>query len=240
LADAGGREGERHDFHVPAIKFAELKQHPEFGKHPAVRAHFQGRNGMAFSVGEYKMLVEMLASKGMDTSLLPAPPAEMAIPDATLTDERDVEVHFVEPLLHRLGFAETDWRYQMRVRMGRGKRNVPDYVLGVDDTPGEELAIALVEAKYDIRNAKERREAFVQAKSYALRLNATVIALAARQGLWLYQLTSRGFDDDQHLYKTWSELASPDKLADIDRLMGKRKIDSSVAERERRKRRPPT
>ena len=110
---------------------------------------------MAFSVGEYMMLVEMLASKGMDTSLLPAPPAEMAIPDATLNDERDVEVHFVEPLLRRLGFAETDWRYQMRVRMGRGERNVPDYVLGVDDTPGEELAIALVGAKYALCHSSD-------------------------------------------------------------------------------------
>jgi hypothetical protein len=225
---------------VPAIKFAELKKHPEFGKHPAVRAHFQGRNGMAFSVGEYKMLVKMLEGKGMDVSRLPPPPADMQLPDVSLNDERDVEVHLVEPLLRRLGFADSDWRYQLRVRMGRGERNVPDYVLGVDETPGEELAVALVESKYDIGSTKERKEAFIQAKSYAMRLNASVLVLAARQGIWLYQSTSRGFDEDQHVYKTWIELASPDKLAEIARWIGKRKIDASVAERERRMRKPAT
>ncbi|MFO0871679.1 MAG: hypothetical protein U0935_22365 [Pirellulales bacterium] len=229
-----------HPIRVPTTKFAELKQHPVFGQHPAVRAHFQGRNGMSFTVGEYQTLVRMFGEKGMDVSQLPPPPAEMQIPDASLNDERDVELHLVEPLLRRLGFTASDWRYQLRVRMGRGERNVPDYVLGVDDTPGEELGVALIECKYDIASAKERKEAFIQGKSYALRLTASVFALAARQGLWLYEMTSRGFDEDQHLYKSWSELASPDKLAEIDRLIGKRKINASVAERERRKRKPYT
>ncbi len=227
-----------HPIRVPTITFAELKKHPVFGQHPAVRAHFQGRNGMSFTVGEYQSLVGMFGDKGMAVSQLPPPPAEMQLSDASLNDERDVEVNLVEPLLRRLGFTDSDWRYQLRVRMGRGERNVPDYVLGVDDTPGEELGVALIECKYNIANSKERKEAFVQGKSYALRLNASVFALAARQGLWLYQMTSRGFDEDQHLYKSWSELVSPDKLAEIDRVIGKRKINASVAERERRIRKP--
>jgi hypothetical protein len=148
-----------HPIRVPTIKFAELKKHPVFGQHPAVRAHFQGRNGMSFTVGEYQTLIGMFGDKGMDVSRLPPAPEELQLPDASLNDERDVEVHLVEPLLRRLGFTDSDWRYQLRVRMGRGERNVPDYVLGVDDTPGEELGAALIECKYDIANSKERKEA---------------------------------------------------------------------------------
>jgi hypothetical protein len=39
--------------------------------------------------------------------------------------------------------------------MGRGERNYPDYVLGADSRPGEEIAAALIECKLDINTNKE-------------------------------------------------------------------------------------
>lgn len=100
----------------------------------------------------------MMKAKGFDTTQLPAPPSELALPDMNLNVERDVELQLVEPLLRRLGFSDSDWRYQMRGRMGRGERNVPDYVLGPDDRPGEELGVALIECKLDIAGGKDRNE----------------------------------------------------------------------------------
>ncbi len=189
---------------------------------------------MAFTLDEYNIVCEMAESKGFPKGQLPKGPKEIELPDVDLANERDVEIHFVEPLLVRLGYSPADWRYQMRISMGRGERNVPDYVLGADETKGEELGVALVESKHEIQTSKDRRKAFVQAKSYALRLEVLSFSLAAKQGLWVYCRTGGRFDEDQYLYKTWSELAHPDKFAEVDKVLGKRAIDAELASRKRR------
>jgi hypothetical protein len=219
---------------IPSITFAEFARHPRFAEDSAVKAHFQGRGGMAFTVDEYSAIREIVRQKGFDDTILPLPPQESPLPDVKLADERDVEIHLVEPLLIRLGYADSDWRYQFRIRMGRGERNVPDYVLGATDKRGEESGVALIESKFDIPDSKSRREAFIQAKSYALRLQANVLALAARQGLWVYRLTGHGFDQDQFIFKTWQELQHPDKLAEVDRFLGKRVVEAELTLRMRR------
>jgi hypothetical protein len=174
-------------------------------------------------------------AKGFDKSLLPEPPAKLHLPDVQLANEHDVEVHLVEPLLKRIGFSETDWRYQFRIRMGRGERNVPDYVLGADACPGEETGVALIECKFDISNSKERKEAFVQAKSYALRLQAEVMVLAARQGVWLFRRCQTGFDESKFLFRTWHELRHPDKIAEVGSVFGKYAVEAELTVRKRRR-----
>lgn len=208
------------------LAFSEFSRHPILGSKPAVRAHFQGASGTAFTVEEYAIISSLLQNKGFDTSALPLPPSVEVFLNAKLTNERDIELALVEPLLMRLGFAEQDWIRQLPVRMGRGERNFPDYVLGGDPCPGEERAVALIECKFDIETKKDLKEAFLQAKSYALRLQSAVLALAARRGFWLFCRRDDGFSIDHFTFKTWSELSHPDQLHEVSIVIGKRAVEA--------------
>lgn len=222
-----------HPIKIHPIPFSEFSKHPMLGSKPAVRAHFQGASGTPFSIEEYTAINELLQNKGFDISQLPAPPVAETFLNSQLQNERDVELSLVEPLLMRLGFTDNDWIRQLPLRMGRGERNFPDYVLGGDPSSGNESAVALIECKFDVETKKELKEAFVQAKSYALRLQATVLALAARRGFWVFRRREDGFSIDHFDFKTWSELSNPDVLHEISVVLGKRAIDASISKRKR-------
>jgi len=206
------------------LPFSEFSKHPLLGSKPAVRAHFQGASGTPFSLEDYAAIRELLQKKGFDVALLPPPPTVGNSLNPELQNERDVELALVEPLLQRLEFTDKDWIRQFPLRMGRGERNYPDYVLGGDPRPGEESAVALIECKFDIETKKEMKEAFVQAKSYALRLQASVLALAARRGFWVFRRRDDGFSVDHFIFKTWNELAHPEVLFEVSLVIGKRAI----------------
>uniref|UniRef100_A0A7C4RSJ7 Type I restriction enzyme R protein N-terminal domain-containing protein n=1 Tax=Desulfatirhabdium butyrativorans TaxID=340467 RepID=A0A7C4RSJ7_9BACT len=220
-----------HPIRITPIPFKEFLNHPVLGQKSAVRAHFQGASGTPFSTEEYAAICDLLSSLGFDPSLLPPAPAREEFYEVTLENERDVEQMLVEPLLKRLGFEEHDWFRQFSVRMGRGERNFPDYVLGGDPRPGEEKAVAVIECKFDIPAKKDLREAFIQAKSYALRLQSEVMAIAARRGLWVFRRRDDGFSLDHFTFKTWKELSHPDVLHEVSLTLGKRAIDTWMAKR---------
>jgi hypothetical protein len=218
---------------ISPISFAEFSKHPVLGSKPAVRAHFQGASGTPFAIEDYAAICELLVNKGFDISPLPPPPVAPDFSDAKLENERDIEQTLVEPLLKNLGFSEQDWVRQFPLRMGRGERNYPDYVLGGDSCPGEERAVAVIECKLDIESKKEMKEAFIQAKSYALRLQSSVLALAARRGLWLFRRREEGFSIEHFTFKTWNELSHPDVLHEVSLFLGKRAIEESFRKKNR-------
>jgi hypothetical protein len=218
---------------ITPIPFSEFSKHPLLGKKSTVRARFQGASGSTFTVEEYAAICDLLHDKGFDCSTLPLPPTINEFFVKGLENERDVELKLLEPLLSNLGFSEKDWLRQLSVRMGRGERNYPDYVLGGDPRPGEESAIAVIECKFDINTKKDLKETFVQAKSYALRLQASILALAARRGLWIFRQNNDGFSIDYFTFKTWNELSHPDVLHEVSLVLGKRAIDALVAQRSR-------
>lgn len=218
---------------ITPIHFAEFSKHPLLGAMPAVRAHFQGTSGKAFSVDGYVAICELLQQRGFDTSLLPSPPVVEEFSADGLENERDVELKLLEPLLWKLGFTEADWIRQLSVRMGRGERNYPDYVLGGDPRHGEESALTVIECKFDISTSKELKETFIQAKSYALRLQAKMLILAARRGIWIFQERSDGFSIEHFTFRTWGELSHPDVLHEVSLLAGKRAIEAAIAQRNR-------
>lgn len=220
---------------ITPIPFSKFSKHPLLGQIPAVRACFQGASGKAFPVDGYVAICELLQQQGFDISLLPLPPEVEEFSAAGLENERDVELKLLEPLLLKLGFTEADWIRQLSVRMGRGERNYPDYVLGGDPRPGEESALAVIECKFDINTSKELKETFIQAKSYVLRLQAKVLVLAARRGLWMFQERSDGFSIDHFTFKTWGELSHPDVLHEASLVIGKRAIEVAIAQRNRRR-----
>lgn len=202
------------------VTFKEMKEHPLLSQKGAIRAHFQGPSGKAFTVQEYQAVLEIMTNKGQDISLLPKIRQTTFLPDAELVSERDVELKLIEPFLRSIGYSETDWIRQMPVSMGRGERNYPDYVFSAMTKKGEEKAQMLLESKFRIRTRRELTAAYYQAKSYALRLQAQIMAVAAIEGIWIFK-DKNGFSMDNVVYKDWKELENPDLLHEIRKLMGK-------------------
>ncbi len=215
------------------VTYAELKEDSLLGQKSAVRAHFQGPSSKAaFTVEEYEAILKIMEGKGQDISLLPRIPVSNYSPSVELLTERDVEVHLIEPLLKRLGFKESDWVRQMPVKMGRGERNYPDYAVGAKTKRGEESAKMVLESKYQLSAHGEFIDAFYQTKSYALRLQSTIMAMAAREGVWVFPPQNGNFDIKKYVHKGWGELNHPDHFHEILQLVGRDKVwgkDSIIA-----------
>lgn len=203
------------------ITFKEMKSHPLLTKNAAVRTHMRGPDSGPFTLEEYEAILDIMASKGQDVSLLPKPQRVSYLPSDMLQDERDVEVELVEPLLERLGYAPGDWMRQMPLRMGRGERIYPDYVFGAVQKRGEESAAMVLEAKYSISRDKDLQEAYFQMKSYALRLQAKVAVLAAREGIWVFPRKRESFELERRTHYTWEDLTHPDVLFEVGSLFGR-------------------
>lgn len=196
------------------VKFAEMNAHPLLAKKGAIRAHFQGPSGKAFTVEEYQAVLELMAAKGQDISLLPTVEQTTFVPDTELTNELDVEIRLIEPFLKKLGYLEKDWIRQMPVSMGRGERNYPDYVFGAQTRKGEEKATMILESKFRIGTRRKLTDAYCQAKSYALRLQAKNMIVAAVEGIWIFR-GNNGFSLERATHRNCKELENPDILHEI-------------------------
>lgn len=207
------------------VGFAELWEHPLLSQKSAVKGKFGGPSGKAsFSVEEYEAILEIMESKGQDVSILPHIPATDYLPSVELENERDVEVHVIEPFLERLAYKAADWVRQMPVKMGRGERNYPDYAFGANPKRGEESAKMVLESKYQLSAQREFTEAFYQTKSYALRLQSKMMAMAAREGIWVFPPVNGNFDIKKFVHKGWGELNHPDAFHEVLTLISRDQI----------------
>jgi hypothetical protein len=217
---------------VPPVSFKEFAGHPVLSLNNSVKAHFQGAGGQQFPLDDYLMLLGILSGKGFDISKLPIPPSHVFDLPEGLENERDVEIQLVEPLLRRLGYTDADWVRQMPLRMGRGERNFPDYAIDANTKRGEESAALLIEAKYEIATRQQREDAYLQGKSYALRLQAKAFVLAAKEGIWLYR-QAEDFSAECCQHWSWKDMEHPDRFHEVSVLLGKAR---SRAVRSRRSR----
>lgn len=202
---------------IPTIRLSELKSNPVWKEKGLVKANMQGVNGRECTSDEYNAIIEILKSKNFDVSMLPKLPF-LDEPDfRNLNNERDVEITLLEPLLKRLGFDENDWLRQMTLRMGRNDRVFPDYALFANDRRGEESARFIWEAKYRIANERQLKDAFLQAKSYALRLGCDGFGLVVLEGVWI---STRQDDFKWERLKkfSWSELKQKENFSRLTRL----------------------
>lgn len=203
-----------HPVKIPRISLDDLKANAVWAQKGLIRANMQGVSGRACSREEYAALLAMLEQKHFDISLLPPLPQIATSVDFALSNERDVEKYLLEPFLKQLGLAEKDWIRQMPLRMGRGIRYYPDYVIHADTTRGDERGTLICEAKFRIPNKRQLKEDFHQAKSYALRLGCKGLVLASCEGIWL------SFSQDAYSFEklstvSWDELRHPDTLHKI-------------------------
>lgn len=210
------------------LKLGDMKAHPVLSASPMVRAHFQGSSGQYFRDADYQALLELFASKGFEDTHLPRLAAVEEDCDHKVMNERDVEIRLIEPLLKRLGYTESDWTRQLRLRMGRGDRVFPDYVVGASLAVGQERGNLVVESKYRIATQKELREAWIQGRSYALRLEAKYLMLAALEGIWLLSAKD-GFRMEAAKSLRWAELNQPDAFFHVEHAIGKKSLHKGTA-----------
>jgi hypothetical protein len=196
---------------LPKITLKELQQDEYFSRHALVRKKFQGVNGWPVTSRDYSELVRMIKAKGFDTDKLPVLYAPSISTNLDLEVERDVEIKLIEPLLNSLGFAENEhYVRQPPIHAGRGHRVFPDYALHYCDKPDEETASVLIEEKYHMKNNQEIETAFLQARSYAMLLDSSVIVLCDKHSLLIYE-KKQSFDRDRYTKIYWGELENPDK-----------------------------
>lgn len=194
---------------IPPISYDELKADPVWAQKGLVKANMQGVNGRPCSREEYAAILDILVQKNFDISVLPSLPKIINTPDKPLTNERDVEVYLLEPLLKQLGLTEKNWIRQMPVRMGRGIRYYPDYVIYPTTTRGGEKGKFICEAKFRIPGEKQLKEDFYQAKSYALRLESRGLLLASCEGIWL-ATAKDSYEFEKLQFLAWEEIDNPD------------------------------
>lgn len=205
------------------VRFKEMKQHPLLSNNGYIKSSLQGPSGKPFSVSEYQSILEIMANKGQDLSVLPEIIVTSSLDIKDLTNERDVEIKLIEPFLSRLGYTPKDWIRGMPVRMGRGERNYPDYVFGAITKRGEESAKMLLESKFQITTKKQFMDAYYQAKSYALRLKSKVMILASKEGLYVFSYKG-DFLSDYDLCADWKSLDDPDTFHKFLLILSKAKI----------------
>ena len=112
----------------------------------------------------------------------------------------------------------------MPVKMGRGERNYPDYAVGAVATRGEESAQMVLESKYQLTSKRQFVDAFLQTKSYALRLQCKVMAMAAREGVWIFPPRNGTFEIDHYVQKAWGEVVQPDSFHAVSCLIGRDEV----------------
>jgi len=115
----------------------------------------------------------------------------------------------------------------MPVKMGRGERNYPDYAIAAKTKRGEECARMVLESKYQLSAYKEFTEAFYQTKSYALRLQSKMMAMAAKEGVWVFPPENGSFEIKRYIHKSWGDLSHPDGFHEIISNIGRDKIFSN-------------
>ncbi len=209
---------------VKPVHFKEMAADAVISQNKYMKANLQGPSGKAFSVEEYEALLKILEVKGQDISQLPRVEIKPAAIKIIAKDERDVEMSLIEPWLVRLGYSPAHWRRQVVVKMGRNEKVIPDYLIGINSSGDPDSARIIVEAKLSIASDGELEETFMQARSYALRVSAKVVVLAATEGVWIISAKGDRFDLGNAINKSWGDLNHPDHFHQIKLLIGKNEI----------------
>ncbi len=210
---------------VLPVTYKDMVGNEILSQNGSIRNNMYGINGKSLKVKEYNAILDILKVKGQDISILPKISVIERIKDIELLTEKDIEINLVEPLLKRLNYSEKDWVRQMPVKMGRGVRYYPDYAIGANVKRGEENSKFIIETKYSISSKKDLTEAYYQAKSYAVRLQAHVFMIASKEGVWIFDSSNNGtFSNKKFFYKNWNEIDNPDEFHQLLLKIGKKII----------------
>jgi hypothetical protein len=204
---------------VKPISIDEIRNDKILSELPLVKGNMQGINGRIIPKIYYDRIIELLKEKGENVLLLPKL-TDNGIQNIDLKNEKDVEKYLLEPLLNKLGFSEKNWKQQFKLRMGRGEKVFPDYVIFPKEERNNESGYWIWEAKYSITNSKQLKEDFGQAKSYALRLNCKGLGLISREGVWL---SVPDYSFEKIKFWSWKQLSEHYYFSEIFNIAGYKK-----------------
>jgi len=204
---------------VNPISIEEMKNDEILSEMSLVKANMQGINGRIIEKKYYDRILELLKQKGGDTEHLPQLSNEF-FQEVKLSNEKDVEKYLLEPLLQKLGYNETDWKRQLKLRMGRGDRVYPDYVIFPKEERNNESGYWIWEAKLTISSKRQLKEDFGQAKSYALRLNCKGLGLISKDGVWL---SESNFYFEKIRFWSWKQINESGYFNEIFDVAGNKK-----------------
>jgi len=229
----GGVEPFRHFYNtiwmgypqlVKPITYSEIKTDTILREFPLVKGNMQGINGRNVPKRFYDRILSLLEKKGMEIASLPHLD-NMEVKGLRLNNERDVEVCLLEPLLAELGFLPADWERQVKLRVGRSEKAIPDYLIHTSkDTALKTVHADWVwEAKFSVISHEQLQKDFGQARSYARLVDAEGVGVISKEGVWIS--TKK---DDYSIKKArhWSavQLREVDHLNEIRSLAGKKRV----------------
>lgn len=209
---------------VAPIALREMRSDPVLSEMPLVKSNMQGINGRQIPKRFYDRILTLLEAKGMKVESLPQLP-DIHFGTSILRNERDVELHLLEPLLHELGFTAEDWERQVILQVGRQGRVVPDYLIFPSRNPlSQNIRAAWVwEAKFSITSNNQLQMDFEQATSYARLVDAYGVGLVSKEGLWLsLRIDSYSLHKSRHW--SWWQLREIDYLNELRDIAGKRQL----------------
>ena len=204
---------------ITTISLQEIKKDKILSELPLVKGNMQGINGRQIGVKYYNRILEILKQKNDNIDNLPKI-KEIEIEEVKIKNEHDVELKLLEPLLEKLGYSKKDWQRQVKVKIGRTERIIPDYVIFPELIKGNEKGYWIWEAKYSIPSHKQLKEDANQAKSYALRFQSKGFSLVSKEGIWI---SDKNLDINNLKYLTWIQLESNDYFNELFDTLGKKK-----------------
>lgn len=177
---------------------------------PLVKQNMQGINGRHIEKRFYDRILVLLKAKGMNIDKLPRlEESKTKLP--TLRNEQDVEKHLLEPLLSKLDYSRGDWEQQIKVKVGRREKAIPDYVIlpTREGTSNQVRAAWVWEAKLSIASHKQLQQDFEQAVSYARLLDANGVGLISKEGIWVCT-KQEGYSLQKARHWSWQALNAID------------------------------
>ena len=156
---------------------------------------------------------------------------DVEIGGIVIKTERDVEQQLLEPLLLELGFGAGDWVRQLKLRVGRAEKVIPDYVILSRERPSGLTARGawVWEAKLSISTHQQLQRDFEQASSYARLVGAAGVGLVSKEGIWL-SLKEADYTLDKAKHWSASQSRQSDHLSEIRELAGKRRMSAYMGE----------
>ena len=217
---------------VSRVSLKELKDDSEFGKLPMLNNNLQGINGKRLPSWAYSALLRMIAAKGDDVSKIPVLYETKGWDPGKMESEHDVEERILIPFLHDLGYEDSDWSRQLRMKSGRKEeREIPDFVFFPHGERQFENAPLLIEAKWHMRSEKDRNDAYRQALSYARMLQAPIFGICDEERLIIFEQQRNGnFNYSSPSFEAhWAAIAGDaDVHNDLMRLIGATVIKSKI------------
>lgn len=213
---------------LPWIRFSEMREDLLLKEWGLVKSNFQGLLHHEVPHEIWQRLAEIAGMKDSDAGerlqqyATAAEGARMIKVANEKWSEAEVEERLVIPLLQQLGWTldkTLDRQVEMSVKIGSGMpRKVRADFVGYRAALGSD-SLLVVETKRRIRNQKDLSDAVEQAESYASKLRCTRFAVAAPEGLWVYELRFSG-QSNQLATVELTENVGPVHFAKLNPLIG--------------------